>query len=368
MTATSAPESSSVPGDRRLVSSRWGWWTVRVPGAGWSFRFLLRPVLVTVVAVLATAVVLVWSLSIGTPRITPWQVTELLAGGGDPDLRPILWKFRLPRGLGGIYAGAALGMAGVVFQRIARNPLATPDFIGVTGGATTAAAYAILVAGWHGPRVTAAALVGGFGAATFVYVLAFRRGTLSGYRLVLTGVGLTFLFGGVTAYLVSQGTLINAQRTVTFLVGSLASVGWREVDALRNTLVVVTPVAMVAGRSLRVVEMGDDLAVALGTRLELARATMLACGVALAAVAAAAVGPVAFVALLAAQIGRRLAGGRTLTLLPAAAVGALLVTVADLIAREVVPRELPVGVVTAVIGAPFLLAFLVRANRIGALG
>jgi len=198
--------------------------------------------------------------------------------------------------------------------------------------------------------------------------MAFHKGSLSGYRLVLIGVGMTFLFGAITAYLVSQGTLINAQRTVTFLIGSLANTSWRETDTMRNALIVVTPLAIVLGRSLRAVEMGDDMALALGARREAARAGMVACGVVMAAVAAAAVGPVAFVALLAAQIARYTSGGRTLTLLPAAAIGAMLVTVSDLIAREIVPHELPVGVVTAVIGAPFLLLLLLRTNRIGALG
>lgn len=351
-----------------VVDRRWDWWMVRLGSSGWSNRFLLRPIAVTVVAVAATFVVLVVSLSIGKPRITPWEVTQLLAGYGDPELRPVLFRFRLARGLGGVYAGAALGMAGVLFQRLTHNPLATPDFTGVTGGATTAAAYALLIAGWHGQRVTLAALAGGFGAALIVYLLALHKGGASGYRMVLIGVGMTFLFGSVTTYLISQGTLIASQRTLTFLIGSLAGTSWAEADTIRNALIVVAPVAIVVGRSLRTIEMGDDMAAALGVRRGPVQVTLLACGVTLAAVTAAAVGPVAFVALMAAQLARYLAGSRALTLLPAAALGALLVTASDLIAREVVPHQLPVGVITAVIGAPFMLFMLLRTNRIGSLG
>jgi len=341
---------------------------LRVPGVRWSFRFQLRPVLVTVLAGAAAFAVLVWSLSGGRPDIAPWEVVRLLAGGGDPALRPVLFKFRLARGLGALYAGAALGVAGVLFQRITRNPLATPDLIGVTAGATAATAGAAIVGGVTGVALQGASLGGGLTLALVVYVLARRSGVLSSYRLVLVGVGLTYLFTSITAYLVSQATLNQAQRTVTYLVGSLGAVGWFEADLVRDVLLVTTPVAMLLCRGLRAVELGDDAATALGTRTEAVRLGVLACGSILAAAAAAAFGPVAFVALLAASIGRGLAGDRCVGLLPAAAVGALLVVAADLAARELPPHELPVGVVTAVLGAPFLIALLVRAGRTGELG
>lgn len=345
-----------------------GWMALRVPGLGWSTRVRPRSIVVTLVATLLAFAVFVWSLTVGEPHISAVEVLRLLGGGGDPELRPVLFRFRLARGIAGLVVGAALGAAGLIFQRVTRNPLATPDVIGISGGATAAAAFAIVIAGRTGSPVAMAALGGGFGAAILIFVLARRHGGVTGYRMVLVGVGVTFASGSVTAYLVSQATLAQAQRTITLLVGSLAYQRLSEVQTLAWAVVAVLVAAVVSSRSLRVLELGDDAATGLGAHRERARLGLVACAVALASLAAAIAGPVAFVALIAAQIARSLVGDRTAALLPAAAIGALLVSAADLAARELVPRELPVGVLTAAIGAPFLLAVLWRANRTGAHG
>jgi iron complex transport system permease protein len=345
-----------------------GWLVVRVPGTSLSARWSVRSVLVTLLAASLAGAVFVWSLTFGTPHISAAEVLRLLAGGGDPTLRPVLFRYRLARGIGGLCVGGALGVAGLVFQRVTRNPLATPDLIGISGGATCAAAFMIVIVGTTGPPVTAAAIAGGFAAAIAIHLLAAGRGGSSGYRLVLIGVGVTFITGAVTAYLVSQARLSRAQRTITLLVGSLAEFGWDDVRVLGWTLAVAVPAILLAARSLRVLELGDDAAVGLGVARGRVRIGLLGAAVALASVAAATCGPIAFVALLAPQIARSLVRDRTAAVLPSAAIGALLVVVADLLAREVFSRELPAGVFTAVLGAPFLLALLWRTNRSGALG
>lgn len=321
-----------------------------------------RPVLVTLALSAATAAVLVLSLSIGRPNLDPVEVIRVLAGGGDPGIRPVVMRFRLHRALGGVGAGAALGMAGVLFQRLTRNPLATPDLIGVTAGATATAAGASLVLGLTDAPVRIASLLGGLTVAAAVHLLARRRGRTVGNRFVLVGVGFTYLLTSFTAYLVSQASLTDARRTITYLVGSLATVGPVDISMLRLVLIVITPILLLTARHIRILELDDDLATSLGMRTESTRLGLLACGAVLAAAAAATFGPVAFVALLAAQIGRGLAGDAALGLLPAAAVGALLVVGADLLARELFPRELPVGVLTAVLGAPVLVLVLLRSG------
>lgn len=157
-----------------------GWVALRVPKLGWSTRVRPRSIIVTVVAAALAFVVFVWSLTVGEPNISAVEVLRLLGGGGDPELRPVLFRFRLARGIAGLAVGAALGAAGLIFQRVTRNPLATPDVVGISGGATAAAAFAIVIAGRTGPPVALAALGGGFGAAILIFVLARRHGGVTG--------------------------------------------------------------------------------------------------------------------------------------------------------------------------------------------
>jgi iron complex transport system permease protein len=217
-------------------------------------------------------------------------------------------------------------------------------------------------------QVTLGALVGSTATALAIYLLAYRKG-VTGYRLVLVGIGITAMLGSVTSYLLTRAEIFDAQRAVVWLTGSLNGRGWEHVRPVTAALVVLMPVAICLARHLRMLELGDDTARGLGVRIEASRGALLLTGVALAAVSTASAGPVAFVALVAPQIARRLTGGRTLALLPAAVCGALLLVASDLVARRLfAPTELPVGVFTAILGAPYLLYLLARANRIGSGG
>lgn len=277
-------------------------------------------------------------------------------------------ELRLPRALCGILVGVAFGTSGNVIQRIADNPLASPDVIGITAGAATAAVFSIVVLGLGGLVTSGFALVGGLGAAAVIYVLAYRDG-VSGYRLVLIGIGITAALTSITQYLMTRTQLYDAQRAVVWLTGSLNAVSWGAVGPMIVTVAVGVPATLVLSPQLGVLELGDDTARALGVHVEAARAALLVIAVTLAAMATAAAGPVAFVALASPQIARRLVGPRSLAIVPSALTGALLVLAADLAgARLFAPTTMPVGVVTAVIGAPFLLYLLTRMSRIGRAG
>jgi iron complex transport system permease protein len=292
-------------------------------------------------------------------------VVAALFGGGSEDSAFIVRTLRLPRGLAAVLVGAAFGVSGAIFQRLARNPLASPDIIGVTAGAATAAVFVIVVLGGGGVGVTWGALLGSAMTSLAIYLLAYKRG-VSGYRLVLVGIGVTAMLTSVTQYLLVRAEIFEAQRAVVWLTGSLNGRGWDQVRPAGVALAVLLPVAVGLARHLRLLELGDDTARGLGGRVEPARGALLLTAVALAAVATASAGPVAFVALVSPQVARRLVGGRTVALLPSAAFGALLLVASDLVARRLfAPTELPVGVVTAVIGAPYLLVLLARANTIG---
>jgi iron complex transport system permease protein len=247
--------------------------------------------------------------------------------------------------------------------------LATPDIIGINAGSALAAVLLIVVAAIDDPLVIAAgAMVGALLTAAAIYGLAYRRG-VNGYRLVLIGIGVTAGLASLTAYLLTTADLYTAGRAAVWLSGTLAGRSWGQILPVLVAMSVLVPAALGLAHSLRALELGDELARALGTRVDLARLGLLLVGVLLAGVATAAAGPVAFIALAGPQIARRLVRERGLALMTSAACGAALLSVADLIARRLfAPVELPVGVLTAVLGAPLLIWLLARANRVGSGG
>jgi iron complex transport system permease protein len=337
--------------------------TVSVGAVGIGARLDVRATAVTLVLAAATVAAAALSISVGDFPIPLTDVLRWAAGSGTSDSDFIIGELRLPRTLTALLVGAAFGMSGAIFQSLARNALASPDVIGITAGASTAAVALIVWTSVGTATIAGGALVGGLVTAAAVYVLAYRRGVV-GYRLVLVGIGVTAMLTAATAYLLTRAEIFEAQRATVWLTGSLNGRGWEHVRPLAVALAVLVPAAIALARPLRLLELGDDAARGLGVRVEQARCALVVVGVALAAVATASAGPVAFVALAAPQIALRLVRSGAPTLVPAAAVGCLVMLLSDLIARRVfAPTELPVGVVTGVVGGPYLLWLLARANR-----
>lgn len=338
---------------------------VRPRGTGWSTRVDARAVTVTIALLGVGFVVFAWSLAVGDFPLPFGDVVATLFGGGSPESSFIVETLRLPRGLAAALVGAGFGVSGAIFQRLAHNPLASPDIIGVTAGAAACAVFVIVVLDGNGLDVTWGALVGSTLTSIAVYLLSYRRG-VTGYRLVLIGIGVTAVLSAVTQYLLVRAEIFEAQRALVWLTGSLNGRGWDEVRPMAVALAVLLPMAFGMARHLRLLELGDDTAKGLGGRVELSRASLLLIGVALAAVGTASAGPIGFVALVSPQVARRLVGARTVALAPSAACGALLLVASDLVARRLfAPTELPVGVITAILGAPYLLFLLARANKVG---
>jgi iron complex transport system permease protein len=293
------------------------------------------------------------------------DVLATLAGEGTLVTYDVVVRNRLPRALVGLLVGAALGLSGTVFQRLARNPLVSPDVIGINAGASAGAVIMIVVLGAGSVAIVAGALTGAAAAAVLVYAVAYRGG-FSGYRLVLVGIGVTALMNAAASFLLTRSDRNEALRAAIWLVGSVAGRSWPDVLVVAVALVAFAPPVLLLARQLQLLELGDELARGLGGQVDRARPALLVCAVGLAALATAAAGPVAFVALVAPQIVRRMLDTGSAGLLPASGVGALVVAAADLGARRLFsPYELPVGVLTAAVGAPVLLYLLVRANKIG---
>jgi iron complex transport system permease protein len=306
-------------------------------------------------------------LMVGSAPFTLQEVLGVLTGAGTPAQELVLLEFRAPRVVAGLAVGASLGLAGALTQTFARNPLATPDILGVTSGAALGAVAAICLGGGIyavgvpllALGLPATAAVGGLVTAALVYGLSWRHG-IDSYRLILIGIGVTAALSGVTSYLIAQAKITDAQAAAQWLVGNLSGVSWASVWPVVAVLAVVAPVAAFQTRNLSAGQLGDELAVGLGVPLGRHRLIVIACAVLATAAAVSASGPVEFAAFVSPQIGLRLARSARPPLAASALVGAVLVAGADLLVRGVLPGERPVGIITAMVGAPYLIWLLTR--------
>ncbi|WP_200931040.1 MULTISPECIES: FecCD family ABC transporter permease [unclassified Rathayibacter] len=320
----------------------------------------------SVVAVLAVAVVVAFALSLvyGQTVYTPDEVLRVILGEQVPGASFTVGRLRLPRAVLAVLVGLCFGLGGVSFQTMLRNPLASPDIIGISAGASAAAAFAIVTLSLGSTQVSILAITAGLAVALVVYALAYRSG-VAGTRLILIGIGVAAMLDSVTAYILSRAAAFDFQEASRWLTGSLNGARWEEVVPVLVAVVVLTPVLLLSSRDLAGTQLGDDTASALGIRVNRTRLVVIVAAVGLIAFATAAAGPIAFVAFLSGPIAARLIGPGASLLVPSALVGALLVLVADLVGQYALGLRYPVGVVTGVLGAPYLIYLIVRSNRSG---
>ncbi len=321
-----------------------------------------------IIAILAAAAVLVAALSsaVGAYSLSVPDLVLTLLGRGTASDNVIVFRLRLPRVVMGLLAGAAFAVAGALFQTVLRNDLASPDIIGISGGASVSAAAAILLFGASGAIVSLSAFLGALVVACAIYLLAWRRG-VGGSRFVLIGVGVAFLVQSALGYLLTRGDVREVSQALVWMVGGVGGAQWSEIAVLAVGLAALLPVVGVLSSRLRIMQLGDETAAGLGVPVEQTRLVLLLVAVALCAVATAFVGPIAFVAFVAAPIARRIIGRGALALVPSALVGALLVLSADFLAQHALPGNLqvPAGIITGIIGAPYLLWLLASADQKG---
>ncbi|MDG9718174.1 iron chelate uptake ABC transporter family permease subunit [Streptomyces sp. DH24] len=337
---------------------------VRTPG-GLSLRLDVRAL--TVVALLLVTALAVSIVLIGTGDfpIGAADVLKTLAGQGNAGQEFIVNELRLPRVLVGLLVGASLGLGGALFQSISRNPLGSPDILGLGQGATAGALVMIVLFSGSAAEVTIGALVGGLATGLAIYLLAWKQG-VHGYRLVLVGIGVSAIVTAINGYLLTKADLVDAARAVVWMTGSLNGRGWDQVWPLLALCAVLVPFVLANARGLRMMEMGDDVSYALGVRVERVRALLMVAAVLLTASATAAAGPVSFVALTAPQLARRLTRSPGPNLLPAMCMGATLLVTADWASQRAFGADqLPVGVVTGVLGGVYLLWLLTTERKAG---
>ncbi|MEH3033726.1 MAG: iron chelate uptake ABC transporter family permease subunit [Aeromicrobium erythreum] len=305
------------------------------------------------------------TMMIGSFPVTVWEVVaSTFRLSSDPSVDFVVRDLRLPAASTALAVGLALGVSGLVFQKILANPLASPDFVGISAGASLAAVSSIILLNVSALFVSGAALVGALVASLLIYLLAWRDG-VTGYRFILVGIGISELLVSLTGYLLARADIFEAREAMTWLVGSVGNAGAPQLRLLLVVLAVLLPLTLVLNRHLDVLELGDDAAHALGVRVETMRLLLLGIAVVLVALAVAVAGPLPFVALIAGPIAVRLIGANGSGLLAAAFVGAVMVLLADIVANHLLPVPLPTGVVTGAIGAPYLIWLLATVNREG---
>lgn len=313
----------------------------------------------------AVAIVLMGAmLMLGNTVYSPAEVIGVILGQDVPGASFTVGTLRIPRALTALLAGIAFGVAGSTFQTMLRNPLASPDVIGITSGASAAAILSLIVLGWSGGATVALALVAGIVTALVIYVAA-RGGESTGGRLILIGIGVGAMLDSVVAYLLVRADVYDVAVAARWMAGSLNGTRMEQIPPLAIAVVLLVPLVVALGRDLRALELGDASATSLGVRVDRTRVLLVLAAVALACFATATTGPIAFVAFLAGPIASRIVGPGAPVIIPAALTGACLVLAADLLGQFAFDTKFPVGVITGILGAPYLIYLLIRTSRRG---
>ncbi len=330
--------------------------------AGRSVRVERRTLRLAAVLTVLGAGLALLGLCYGATWANPAEVVAALATGSG-DAAVVIRDWRLPRVLAGVVFGAALGVAGAVFQNLTRNPMGSPDVIGLDAGAYTGVLVALTVLSGTTTQLATGSLLGGLGVATVIYLLSRDQG-LSGLRLIVIGIAVNAIVTAVNSWLVLRAELEVALAAVGWSAGSLNGVDWADVRPAFGVLAVLLAVLVAVAPSLHQAALGDAIATTTGVAVDRLRLVLVFVGVGATATVTAVAGPIAFIALAAPQIGRRLARAPGVPLLPAALTGAVLLQGADLTAQMLLaPVSLPVGVVTTAIGGCYLIWLLTKEVR-----
>lgn len=292
------------------------------------------------------------------------DVVRALSGENIKGVSFALNTIRLPRMLAGLFAGFAFGLAGNTFQTMLRNPLANPNVIGITSGSSAAAVFCIIILHTSNAVVSVASVVAGLATVTIIYLLS-RAKPFSVGRLILVGIGMQAMLNAAISYLLLVGAEQDIPTAFRWLSGSLNGSQMHELPALVISVLIGTPIIVMLGKHLSVLELGEQAAASLGVNTDLTRMVLILSSVCMIAIATATTGPIAFVAFLSGPIAKRLVGVGFSNAIPAGLVGVNLVLAADLVGQFAFEVRFPVGIITGILGAPYLIFLLIRMNRKG---
>lgn len=335
---------------------------VRTPKT--SNRIQIRLAVVALTFIGAAALLAIVAIGIGDYPINTWEITKAIFGAEDTRFhRIVVVEWRMPLAISAVVFGALLGIGGAIFQSMTRNPLGSPDIIGFDAGSFTAVTLCMLVIGstayWN---IAFAAILGGIVTAFIVFALARKNKKVESFRLIIVGIGVSATLGSLNAYLITRADVEDAMMVGFWSAGSINRVTWNSlVPVLILAAVVILLVALLAP-ALKQMELGDDAATTQGVRVEPTRLALMLVGVATTALVTAAAGPISFIALVAPQLARRIAGTPGVTVLGAAAVGAALLTFAHFLSLVIAQfyRSIPVGLLTVSVGGIYMIWLLIR--------
>jgi iron complex transport system permease protein len=326
-----------------------------------SVRINYRVLGFTAIAAVLLAIMMTWAMTLGSFSIPFADVVRSVFGRGSEDQEFVVRSLRLPRVISAVMIGAALSISGGIFQGMVRNPLVSPDIIGIESGASGAAVFWI-VTGQKWSLLPLAAFLGAIGTAGAIYLLSWKGG-IAADRLILVGIGIGAAVSAWTTFLTVRYPAEIVRPAYVWTVGSLYGNDWADVRLLLAFIAVGIPAAVVLMWPLRALQLGDDITRGLGLPLERVRLSLILLACALAAVSVCAAGPIGFVALMVPHMARMIAGPLSGSVLFFMGVlGALFLLTADVVGQHFMPVSLPVGVVTAVVGAPYFLFLLYRSN------
>jgi len=307
------------------------------------------------------------SLGAGHLSLSPVEIFKALSGSGTDSHALLLFQFRIPRLLVAVLVGIGMGVAGAVFQGITQNELADPGIIGIHSGSGLFVVVFLYLTSlypesqpiWTQLSLPVVAFLGGITAALLIYILAWKSG-VTPVRLILVGIGLNAGFSALLLLVQLKMSDSDFNRAIVWLSGSIWNASWQSVWSLLPWILIFLPLAIHKARVLTVMQLGEEMAVGLGTRLEREKFYLLIIGVSLAAASVAVAGGIAFLGLVAPHLSRRLVGGKFQRLIPVTAVvGAILMVVSDALARTLLaPSEIPVGLIVSVLGAPYFIYLL----------
>ena len=304
-----------------------------------------------------------WSLGSGVLPLSASRVIDALLGTAPRNITLVVVEWRLPRVVMALLIGAALGVSGAIFQSLMRNPLGSPDVMGFNTGAWSGVLVAMVLFGQHQTAIAGAAMAGGIITALVVWLLAWRNG-IETFRLIIIGIGVRAMLVAFNTWLLLHASLETAISAGLWNAGSLNGLTWAKISPAAPLMVLALIAGALLVRRMRLLEMGDDSACALGVSVERSRLMLMLTGVILTAAATALAGPISFIALVAPHIARRLSGTSRWSLLQSAFCGATLLLAADLCAQHLfMPYQLPVGVVTVSLGGIYLIALLIQESR-----
>lgn len=323
-----------------------------------------RWILVTIALALITFTLCTLMLLLGNTNYSFDLVIKVLLGEEIKGASFAIATIRLPRMLAGLLVGLAFGIAGSTFQTILRNPLASPDVIGISAGSSVGAMICMLVLGLSGTIVSGVAVVSGLVVALFIYMVS-KVGGFSGGKLILVGIGIQAMLNAVISFLLLKASQHDIPAAYRWLNGSLNGVQMESIPRIFIVVLVFGSLVISLGRHLKILELGEESAITLGLNTDKSRLMLILGSVLLVAFATSVTGPISFVAFLAGPIATKLVGHGSSYELPAGLVGAILVLGADLIGQFAFSTKFPVGVITGIVGAPYLLLLLVRINKSG---